>query len=155
MKRFSTFINEKIYIPKIKSLGIKRKDMPQIEGKNIPKFLNFLKQNNIKFTEKLVESKKLKPTQNQFNQQKIQVMIDAIDTKKQNPIMVSKDGFVIDGHHRWLAHHNLSRKISVYEIDLKIEDALDVMSNFPLSISRELKENNDTAPLERHEYAKI
>lgn len=140
MKRFSVFLNEKIVIPRNKNLGVKRKDMPQIEGKNVPKFLEYLKQNGIKFTEKFVESKKLKPTQNQFNQQKIQGMIDIIDTKKQNPIMISKDGFVIDGHHRWLAHYNLDRKMSVYEIDLKIEDALDTMREFPLSISRGIKE---------------
>jgi predicted kinase len=110
-------LQEKIEIPKAGNLGIKRKEMPQVEGKNVSKFLDFLKRNGVKFKEKMVDSKKLKPTQNQFNQQKIQGMIDDIDTKKQHPIMISSDGFVIDGHHRWLAHYNLNRKISVVEID--------------------------------------
>jgi hypothetical protein len=155
MKRFSQFVQERIEIPKQGNLGFKRKEMPQIEGKNVPKFLDFLKTNGVKFTEKLVDSKSLKPTQNQFNQEKIQGMIDAIDKKKQNPIMVSKDGFVIDGHHRWLAHYNLGRKMPVYQIDLKIDDALDMMHEFPLSIKRGLKESFDLIILESGETCPV
>jgi hypothetical protein len=140
MKRFATFIQEKIEIPRTGNLGFKRKEMPQVEGKNIPKFLDFLKSEGIKYTEKLTDSKKLRPTQSQFNQDKIQSMIDSIDSKKQNPIMVSKDGYVLDGHHRWLAHYNLDRKMPVVEIDLKINDAIDKMHDFPLSIKRGLNE---------------
>ena len=143
MKRFVSFVQEKIQMPKTGNLGFKRKDMPQVEGKNIPKFLDFLKSEGVKYTEKLFDSKKLRPTQGQFNQEKIQAMIDTIDTKKQNPIMVSKDGYVIDGHHRWLAHYNLERKMPVIEINLDINDALDKMHDFPLSINRSLKEDID------------
>jgi hypothetical protein len=143
MKRFVSFVQEKIQMPKAGNLGFKRKDMPQVEGKNIPKFLDFLKSEGVKYTEKLIDSKKLRPTQGQFNQEKIQAMIDTIDTKKQNPIMVLKDGYVIDGHHRWLAHYNLERKMPVIEINLDINDALDKMHDFPLSINRSLKEDID------------
>jgi len=143
MKRFTTFIQEKIEMPKTGNLGFKRKEMPQVEGKNIPKFLDFLKAEGVKYTEKLIDSKKLRPTQSQFNQDKIQSMIDSIDTKKQHPIMVSKDGYVIDGHHRWLAHYNLGRKMPVVEINLGIEEALDKMRDFPMSVSRGLKEGTD------------
>jgi hypothetical protein len=147
MKRFSTYIQEKIEIPVKKNLGFKRKEMPQIEAKNISKFLDFLKSEDISFIEKSVDSRTLRPTQGQFNRAKIQGMIDSIDTKKQHPIMVSKDGYVIDGHHRWLAHYNLNRKIPVIEIDLNINDALDKMHDSPLSIKRGLKEdvNADTS----------
>ena len=143
MKKFTTFVREKIEIPKSGNLGFKRKEMPQIEGKNIPKFLDYLKSEGVKYTEKLVDSKSLRPTQSQFNRDKIQGMIDTIDSKKQMPIMVSKDNYVIDGHHRWLAHYNLDRKMPVIVIDLKIDDALDNMHDFPLSISRGLKEESD------------
>jgi hypothetical protein len=141
MKRFTSFIREKVEIPNKKNLGFKRKEMPQIKGKNIPKFLAFLSSEGIKYREKSVNSKTLRPTQSQFNKDKIQGMIDTIDTKKQHPIMVSNDGYVIDGHHRWLAHYNLDRKMPVIEIDLDIEDALEKMHEFPLSISRGLKED--------------
>jgi hypothetical protein len=149
MKRFSTFIQEKIEIPNKKDLGFKRKEMPQVEGKNVPKFLDFLRSEGVKYKEKSVDSKSLRPTQSQFNKDKIQSMIDSIDTKKQHPIMVSKDGYVIDGHHRWLAHYNLGRKMPVIEIDLNINDALDKMHDFPLSIKRDLKEDaNADIPFE-------
>lgn len=143
MKRFTTFVQEKVEIPKAGNLGFKRKEMPQVEGKNIPKFLDFLKAEGVKYIEKSVDSKKLRPTQSQFNQDKIQSMIDSIDTKKQHPIMVSKDGYVIDGHHRWLAHYNLDRKMPVVEINLDIEDALDKMHKFPLSVKRGLNEESE------------
>jgi hypothetical protein len=143
MKRFTTFIQEKIEIPKTGNLGFKRKEMPQIEGKNIQKFLDYLKSDGVKYKETSVDSKSLRPTQSQFNQDKIQGMIDTIDQKKQHPIMVSKDGYVIDGHHRWLAHYNLGRKMPVIQIDLKIDDAIEKAHDFPLSISRGLKEEVD------------
>jgi len=155
MKRFSTFIREKIEIPKAGNLGFKRKEMPQIEGKNIPKFLDYLKSEGVKYKETTIDSKSLKPTQNQFNQEKIQGMIDAIDQKKQHPIMVSKDGYVLDGHHRWLAHFNLGRKILVIRIDLAVEDALDKMHNFPLSMTRGLKEHYDFMLTEAGEVCPI
>jgi hypothetical protein len=149
MLRFTTFIQEKIELPKAGNLGFKRKEMPQVEGKNISKFLEFLKSEGVKFKETAIDSKKLRPTQNQFNQDKIQSMIDSIDSKKQHPIMVSKDGYVIDGHHRWLAHYNLGRKMPVIEINLDIEDALDKMHDFPLSIKRGLsEETSDGHPFE-------
>lgn len=143
MKRFTTFIQEKIEIPKAGNLGFKRKEMPQIEGKSIPKFLDYLKSEGVKYTEKLVDSKSLRPTQSQFNQDKIQSMIDTIDQKKQHPIMVSKDGYVIDGHHRWLAHYNTDKKMPVIMIDLKIYDALEKMHDFPLTIKRGISEEVD------------
>lgn len=155
MKSFSKFMQERIEIPKKRDLGFKRKEMPQVEGKNVPKFLDFLKKNDVKYTEKLVDSKTLKPTQNQFNHEKIQGMIDVIDSKQQKPIMVSKDGFVIDGHHRWLAHYNLGRKMPVYQIDLNIHDALDMMHEFPLSIKRGLKESFDLILLESGEVCPV
>ena len=143
MKKFTTFMREKIELPKAGNLGFKRKEMPQIEGKNIQKFLDYLKADGVKYKETSVDSKSLRPTQSQFNQDKIQGMIDTIDQKKQHPIMVSKDGYVIDGHHRWLAHYNLGRKMPVIQIDLKIDDALDKAHDFPLSIKRGLKEESD------------
>jgi hypothetical protein len=155
MKSFSKFMQERIEIPKKRDLGFKRKEMPQVEGKNVPKFLDFLKKNDVRYTEKLVDSKTLKPTQNQFNHEKIQGMIDVIDSKQQKPIMVSKDGFVIDGHHRWLAHYNLGRKMPVYEIGLNIHDALDMMHDFPLSIKRGLKESFDLILLESGETCPV
>lgn len=149
MKRFSAFIQERVEIPNKKDLGFKRKEMLQVEGKYIPKFLDFLKSEGVKYEEKTVDSKALRPTQSQFNKTKIQSMIDSIDTKKQHPIMVSKDGYVIDGHHRWLAHYNLGRKMPVIQIDLKINDALDKMRDFPLSTTRNLREEvEDGLPFE-------
>jgi hypothetical protein len=143
MKRFTTFIQEKIEIPKAGNLGFKRKEMPQIEGKNIPKFLDYLRSEGVKYTEKLVDSKSLRPTQSQFNQDKIQGMIDTIDQKKHHPIMVSKDGYVIDGHHRWLAHYNTDKKMPVIMIDMKIDDALEKIHDFPLTIKRGISEEVD------------
>lgn len=155
MRSFKTYIREKVEIPQKKSMGFQRKEMPQVEGKNVPKFLTFLKKNGVSYKEKIVDSKKLKPTQNQFNREKVQGMIDVIDSKKQHPIMVSRDGFVIDGHHRWLAHYNLGRKMSVYEIDLTVNDALDKMHDFPLSIKRNLKEAFDLIVLESGETCPV
>jgi hypothetical protein len=71
----------------------------------------------------------LRPSQNEINEERVDSVIKDIKAKKlshKNPIVVSEDGFIVDGHHRWAAYkkHNPELKIPVLVVEAPIKDAL-------------------------------
>ena len=78
---------------------IPREQMPQIASKDVS---GFLKTHGVSPDQESVRTDSLKPTQSQFNAEKIVAMGERA---KSLPILVSDDDFVLDGHHRWLANH--------------------------------------------------
>ena len=144
MKSFKSFIREfDVTVPSKKdTMNIDRKDMPQIKSKDLKDFFLFLKKNGVKTIKKSMDATKLKATQGQFDKGKIKKAIDDISTGSMpdKPIMVSKDGYVIDGHHRWLAYYNMNRKIDVYEANVDSKRLIELMSEYPKSFTKNLYE---------------
>jgi ParB-like chromosome segregation protein Spo0J len=73
----------------------------------------------------------LKPSQNEINRKivkKVVKTLKASSAKGQKPIVVSKDNFVVDGHHRWAAQKvlNPKKKIKVLKMNAPINDALGI-----------------------------
>lgn len=133
--------------------GIERNDMPQIGGEpvkgskadKLPKddegkvdgtaqFVDALAKAGVSVEEKKKPAAKLKATQNELVGAKVASMTSSTgwDPGKK-PIFVSKDGYVLDGHHRWAAvigkdanDGNLGdRTMNVIEIDMPIKELLD------------------------------
>lgn len=144
MKSFKSFVREfNVTVPSKKdTMDIERKDMPQIKSKDLKDFFVFLKKNGVKTVKKTVDAKKLKATQSQFDKDKIKKAIDDISSGSMpnKPIMVSKDGYVIDGHHRWLAFYNLNRKIDVFEANVNAKELIGLMKEYPKSFTKSLYE---------------
>jgi len=112
---------------------IERKDMPQVRGKDIPDILDIFDKNDIEYREGLAKCGDLKPTQEDYKPEKVKSMVDSMKSGdwEASPIFVSKDAFVLDGHHRWLAYkeaYDDNYKIPVISVDLSHEDALKVFS---------------------------
>lgn len=158
MKRFKSFIREfDIVVPsKRDTMDIQRKDMPQIKSKDLKDFFVFLKKNSVKTIKKSVDPTKLKATQSQFDKGKIKKAIDDISSGSMpdKPIMVSKDGYVIDGHHRWLAFYNMNKKIDVFEANVNAKELINLMKEYPKSFTKNLYEalelvceRDDTCPV--------
>ena len=105
------FVNEAIF-PIIAEIS--RNDMPQVRGKNIPEILNMFDDNNISYKEGMSKIGELKPIQADFIPSKLDSMIDNIKlgTFKPKPIFISKDGFILDGHHRFLAFKKFSSMVT-------------------------------------------
>lgn len=140
--------------------GIERKDMPQLKGKpsegsaaskiqagpdgevSIEKqFVESLKNQGVKMTPKSVDAAQLKSTQNQLVGSKVVGMIGALEKNPKNPditapIFVSKDGYVLDGHHRWAAMVGLNFfsdkpvHMNVVEVDMSIDDLVKYTNEF-------------------------
>lgn len=118
---------EGIYEPK-DSLGIKRSEMPQVSSGDMPEFLNFLADRGVKFSSGDVKVKNYKSSQAEVNASAAAKLTGA---NLQKSIIVSNDGYVIDGHHRWYGKLISGEKFaSAVKIDMKAKDLFDVMKEF-------------------------
>lgn len=83
---------------------IERKDMPQVRGKDTPELLKTLADNGIAYRRGEIAIDRLKPTQEDGIRSKVDNIASKITQgERMAPIVVSKDGYIMDGHHRWLA----------------------------------------------------
>lgn len=128
VSKYNRDLSEDIEIPKI-GMTFSRALMPQIKGAQIPDFLKYLTKNDIEFATKKLPVKDLKATQSEFDLTKIDQMIGE---RTDNKIVVSNDGYVMDGHHRWLADYNTNKeaKISAIVVDLPILELLRIAKQF-------------------------
>lgn len=112
------------------SLKIPRIKMPQFDKNTTNEFIKYLKKNNIIVKKKYINVLDLKPTQNQLNLEKIENMKKNIYNLNTKTIIVSKNNYIIDGHHRWgtlvsclqdrkcINNSKSKNKISTYKINL-------------------------------------
>ena len=112
------------------NLGIPRDKMPQLPGDIIPEFLASFQKAGTKVTKEKMMVGMLKATQGEINSEKVAGMAFAKEQGKYDPskapIIVSKDGYVLDGHHRWAATllDNPSNEMNVYKVDTGIKELL-------------------------------
>lgn len=120
------------------SKGIPRAKMPQFKGEIVPgspaeafrtpkgngdisePFRNALAAMGLPIEAKTVPASHLRASQNELDGAKIAEMMSAMEKGliKDAPIFVTRDGYVIDGHHRWAA------KIAIDTRDGKVGDVM-------------------------------
>lgn len=116
------------------NLGIPRDQMPQIDGKYREDFIEWLKRHKVKVRTIRVPAKSLKMVQGEYNRDKVGAIMDQELSSNAPPIFVSKDGFVIDGNHRLIAHLNLpgaGAYIKVTELGLGARELLTLVHQYP------------------------
>jgi hypothetical protein len=127
---------------KEETLGLNRRHMPQINAENMPDFFKYLSGKNVKTSNELLKPSELIATQYQFNKDKISSIANDISQKhSKSRIIVSKDNYVMDGHHRWLAHKYLGKDIGVVRVDADVDNLFDIMHDYPKSFTKKLKES--------------
>lgn len=110
------------------SLGMKRKDMPQVPAAVKPEFMRELAAKTTLKHEQ-VDASSLKPTQGDYKLDSIKhIAGQGVDPK--NTIMVSSDGYVLDGHHRWAAAALNGTKLSTIKVGMPIRQLLEVANEF-------------------------
>ena len=119
-----------------KSLQMQRRSLPQIDIKALRKDPDFL------ISSRQLQTKDLIPTQKHFNDEKVNGMIEA--GKPLDGVIVSKDNYIIDGHHRAIAAHNISGEVGVLQIDDPIEQALDKLDGKDYVVKKKLMESTKT-----------
>lgn len=115
-----------------------RIQMPQLTDKGMYSlFLSDLSLNKIKHTSKLIKKKNLTPTQSEFNDEKVQSIKESINngSYKAQPILVSEDNYIIDGHHRWKAHED-DHDIKVNQVGVSFKKLYNFLQNKPYVINK-------------------
>jgi DNA topoisomerase IB len=119
------------------SLGIKRKDMPQIRGADMPEFVAWAEQKGVAVTSEMEVVSNLKPAQSEYNQKQVEQMNERALSI---PITISRDGYVLDGTNRYvrLLEDNPKQAVNVRRIDLPAREALALMHKFPKVFSKDV-----------------
>jgi len=143
------------------NLGIPRDEMPQFKGTaqpgsraagmeadasgevdTEPVFREMLAQKGIKVLQTEIPADKLKATQKDLVGAKVIGMMGALEKDPNHPkitapIYVSRDGHVIDGHHRWAAivaynaaHPDAQIPMKTTVLDMDIKDAIPMANKF-------------------------
>lgn len=128
--------------PDMGSLGIPRAEMPQIKGEHRGAFIQFLKGRGIEASEQHeVDAAKLKPTQAEFSMAKVEGFLKK-GLGSGRSVLVSSDGYVLDGHHQWMAHAAANQDIPVITLNAPMRELLKAAHEFP-SVQRSEGASND------------
>lgn len=111
------------------TLGINRAEMPQIKAENRGAMVNFLTARGISSEQDEVSPDTLKATQKEFSRAKVEKAKGF--TGNDRSILVSSDGYVLDGHHQWLAKRETGKPVKVIRLDAPIKTLLDDVKAFP------------------------
>ena len=126
-------------IPLQNSLGIERQYLPQVRKKDYPEFFEMLSKDNISFQETTIDPLEYNPTQSYVKKDNIDEIYKA-NKLKDKPLLVSSDGFVLDGHHRWY-----------YATQEKMPSVKAIIINLPIY---ELIEKVNLFRMAEHQYKK-
>lgn len=126
-------LNEKqLIIPK-SDLNIKRKDLPNFKTDGMNEFVKWLKQKGIKIEYKKMNIKDVKPSQGEFNPDKIMALMNKNLDTKDKPAIMSSDNYIMDGHHRYAAqlNQNPDAPYWVYKIHLPFKQLIAIAAKSP------------------------
>lgn len=132
-------LNERdIFVPK-GNLNIPRRNMPQIDKAHFPDLFVWLQKQGAGVRRTKIRADTLKPIQKEINIQAVDKLIKTKDPKLKKPFLVSKDGYIIDGHHRWLALLNIDPKttITAFEIGAGVQQSLDLLRKYPRTLYKD------------------
>jgi hypothetical protein len=149
-------------------MGIARKDMPQIPGKERARFLAEIEQSEgITATAEEVDPTTLKPIQKEISAARSGAIYNKFREDGGIPpkerILISSDGFVVDGHHTWgasvgLAFDTPGTTLPVYRLSVTAEEALSVSREWSTAngfeaqaIDAPAKKSLTWKPLTKHE----
>lgn len=121
------------FAPETGTLGVPRAEMPQIRAEHRGALVNFLNARGITSRAAEVPANDLKPTQAEFSPAKVE-KARAFQGGDRS-ILVSADGYVVDGHHQWLAKRANGEPVKVIRLQASIRKVLAQMAEFPSTMS--------------------
>lgn len=113
------------------SLGIPRAEMPQIKAEHRGAMTQFMKARGVTHQQETVAADALRPTQSEFSPSKVKKALGFEGGDRS--ILVSSDGYVLDGHHQWMAKREKGEAIDIIRFDAPIADLVALANEFPSS----------------------
>jgi N12 class adenine-specific DNA methylase len=112
--------------------GVPRADMPQIKAEHRGALTQFMLGQGIEHAQAEVNPADLKPTQQEFAPAKVAKAREFVGEDR--AILVSSDGYVLDGHHQWLAKRETGVPIRVIAFNAPIEQLIGQAKEFPSAL---------------------
>ena len=114
------------------TLGVKRKDMPQVKSDDYAEFVEYLKSNGATFTKETIPARDLKAMQKEFSDEGImkQLMKNIEQGPNRKAVIASSDDYIMDGHHRWLVAINTGADLNVFRVNLPAYELYDLVNKF-------------------------
>jgi hypothetical protein len=114
--------------------------MPQIRESDQAAFIAFAQDKGVTVTHETVAIHSIQPAQTSYNPVQVAQMPVAIARSK--PIMVSADGYILDGTNRWarLMHEDGLQSVSVIRVGAMGREALALMKSFPKATSKDISQ---------------
>lgn len=126
------------------SLNKTRESMPQINVKDIDSFLIHFsgKSKGAKITKSTSVLKSLKPAQKDFDEDKIITGLSNNNWKDRTYI-ISKDNYILDGHHSWATGIEMDedQSVSTYKVNLPIKELIKRSKLLKISIKKDVNGN--------------
>lgn len=124
--------NWRAFTPESGTLNLPREQLPQIKAEHRGALVQFLGARGITHeTDAEVDPRTLKPTQGEFSPAKVQQAREFVGGDRS--ILVSSDGYVLDGHHQWLAKLDTGEPVKAIRLNAPIQDLLRLAHQFPSS----------------------
>lgn len=136
------------FAPETGTLGVPRAQMPQIRAEHRGALTNFLKARGIDSKPAEMPAGDLKPTQAEFSPARVEQARQRQGGDRS--ILVSSDGYVVDGHHQWLARRADGKPVSVIRLDAPIQEVLAKVAEFPSTSNA----GGATAPAEAQQFSR-
>lgn len=76
--------------------------LPQIPGDVLPEFIAYMEANGVPYTRCRKPAKDLRASQRDGDKEKVESLMQEPE-KLKAPLIISKNGWILDGHHRWAA----------------------------------------------------
>ena len=114
------------------TLGVKRKEMPQVKSDDYAEFVAYLQKNGAKFTKETIPARDLKAMQKEFSDEGImkQLMKNIKQGPNRKAVIASSDDYIMDGHHRWLVAINTGADLNVFRVNLPAYELYDLVNKF-------------------------
>lgn len=136
-------------------IQLQRHELPQLSGDDKPQFFDRLKSKGVAVRDTSIPVGELQGVQTDFSPEKVKAMADKIRANgslgKSRP-MVSNDGYVVDGHHRWRAEAAVGkdRKLDVTQVDLPARELIKEIESDPKSFKVGTSEQSGERPSAVH-----
>lgn len=118
------------------TLGVPRKQMPQIREEDYPEFLKYLKEHGVEISNDKVNARSLKPIQKEFSDKGV---VKALLLRKNDkPVIASSDNYIIDGHHRWLGAVNTKQQVNIIRANIPVTKLLTLVKQFPKTYYKDI-----------------
>ncbi len=119
------------FSPESGTLAVPRSEMPQIRTIHRGAMVNFLNARGVAHREQDIPARDLKPTQGEFSRKKVRKAQEFEGSDRK--ILVSSDGYVLDGHHQWMAKLADNGDVGAIVLDAPIRDLISLTREFPSS----------------------